>query len=204
MHSLIDGIVATGSGAFQAGAPLTPKPSQLVIRKEHSIKWTNSQLTGCTTPPHSPSEQNTVHCLNSLSMLPTDFHADRWQYHDEVGGGDHAQEALMVIQHPWTKSITEAPLTAATRQHTGFNHRNGTRCSDVVLVTPASIKSTAIASAAESSCHQIDGRWWGLQEVWVHPCDLPLYIICWYRWFVSHNRGPGGLHYVYQRVSHFV
>ena len=43
MHSLIDGVVATGSSAFQAGALLTPKPSQLVIRKEHSIEWTNSQ-----------------------------------------------------------------------------------------------------------------------------------------------------------------
>lgn len=70
MHSLVDGVVATGSGAFQAGALLTPKPSQLVIHKEPSIEWTNSQSTGCATPPRSPSEQNTVRCLNSPSMLP--------------------------------------------------------------------------------------------------------------------------------------
>ena len=70
MHSLVDGVVAAGSGAFQVGAPLAPKPSQSVAGKEPSIEWIGSQSTRCTTPPRSPSEQNTVRCLDSPSMLP--------------------------------------------------------------------------------------------------------------------------------------
>ena len=78
MHSLIDGVVATGSGAFQAGAPPAPKPSQPTTRKEPSIEWTeNSQSTEHATPPHPPSEQNTVHCLSPLSIpLLTSMQAD--------------------------------------------------------------------------------------------------------------------------------
>ena len=66
MHSLVDGIVATGSGAFQAGALPAPKQSQPIPRKEPSIEWIdNSQSTEDTTLPRALSEPNPVCCLNS-------------------------------------------------------------------------------------------------------------------------------------------
>jgi len=58
MDSLVGGVVATGSGAFQAGAPPAPKPSQSTTHKEPSTEWTeSSQSTECTTPTHTPPEQ---------------------------------------------------------------------------------------------------------------------------------------------------
>ncbi|KAF9787271.1 hypothetical protein BJ322DRAFT_712789 [Thelephora terrestris] len=61
MFSLVDGIVATGAGAFLAGTPPPPGPSQSTIHNEHSIEWTeSSQSTESETPPHTPSDLKTA------------------------------------------------------------------------------------------------------------------------------------------------
>lgn len=67
MHSLVDGIVATGSGAFQAGA--LPRSKPLATRNEPSTEWTeNSQSTECMTPPQTPSDLNMACYFGSLIM----------------------------------------------------------------------------------------------------------------------------------------
>ena len=60
MHSLVDGIIATGSGAFQAGAPPAPKSSQLVSRREPSIEEIDRTQSMGSTTPHTPPEQAIV------------------------------------------------------------------------------------------------------------------------------------------------
>jgi hypothetical protein len=75
MHSLVDGIIATGSGAFQAGAPPTQKPA---TRKEPSIGLDeNTQSAECATPPHLPSELNMVRRISPPSTPPVNFYAGR-------------------------------------------------------------------------------------------------------------------------------
>lgn len=79
MFSLVDGIIATGAGAFQAGAPPTPKLTpQLATHNEPSTEWTeNSQSTECATPPRVPSDLNVARYLSSLSIPLADSHTGR-------------------------------------------------------------------------------------------------------------------------------
>ena len=64
MHALVDSVVATGSGAFQAGATPGLKTLQIASQTEHPTEDSgpeNSQSTG-STALCTPSRQDMVGC----------------------------------------------------------------------------------------------------------------------------------------------